>query len=64
MTEVCHGVALEPTLQTLLEEQMALSNAITTDDARVDIQATGFWGDRKQRAFFDVKVLNPFAKSY
>ena len=43
---------------------MALSSAITTDDARVDIQATGFWGDRRQRAFFDVKVFNPFAKSF
>ena len=43
---------------------MALSSAITTDDTRVDIQATGFWVNRKQRAFFDVKVLNPFAKGY
>ena len=43
--KVCHGVAVEPTLQTLSGEQMALSSAITTDDARVDIQATGFWGD-------------------
>ena len=64
MIEVCHGVAVEPTLQTLSGEQMALSSAITTDDARVDIQATGFWGDRRQRAFFDVKVFNPFAKSF
>ena len=44
---------------------MALSSAITTDDTRVDIQATGFWGDQKQRAFFDVRVFNPFvAKSF
>ena len=44
---------------------MVLSSAITTDDARVDIQATDFGGgDKKQRAFFDVKVFNPFAKSY
>ena len=63
MTEVCHGVAVEPTLQTLLEEQIALSSAITTDDTRVDIQATGFGEDQKQRAFFDVKVFNHFAKS-
>ena len=55
MMEVCHGVAVEPTLQTLSGEQMALCSAITTDDARVDIQVTGFWGDRKQRAFFDVR---------
>ena len=55
MMEVCHGVAVEPTLQTLSGEQMALCSAITTDDARVDIQVTVFWGDRKQRAFFDVR---------
>ena len=60
----CHGITVEPTLQTLSGEWMALSSAITTNDARVDIQATGFWGDRKQRAFFDVKVFNPSAKSY
>ena len=43
---------------------MALSSAITTDDTRVYIQVTGFWEDWKQRAFFDVKVFNPFDKSY
>ena len=64
MTEACHCVAVEPTLHTLSGEQMALSSAITIDDTRVDIQATDFWGDQKQRAFFDVKVFNPFAKSY
>ena len=30
MTEVCHGVAVELTLQTLSGEQMALNSAITT----------------------------------
>ena len=64
MTEVCHGVSVEPTLQTLSVEQLALSSTITTDGARVDIQTTGFWGDWKERAFVDVKVFNPFAKSY
>ena len=43
---------------------MVLSSAIATDDTRVDIPATGFWGDQKQKAFFDVKVFNTFAKSY
>ena len=55
---------MEPTLQTLSVEQLALSSTITTDGARVDIQTTGFWGDWKERAFVDVKVFNPFAKSY
>lgn len=44
MMEVCHGVAVKQTLQTVTGEQMALNSAITTDDARVDIQATGFGG--------------------
>ena len=64
MTEVCHGVSVEPTLQTLSVERLALGSTITTDGARVDIQATGFWVDQKERAFIDVKVFNPFAKSY
>ena len=48
MTEVCHGVSVEPTLQTLSVERLALGSTITTDGARVDIQATGFgWIRRK-----------------
>ena len=64
MTEVCHDVSVEPTLQTLSVEWLALGSTITTDGARVDIQATGFWEDQKERAFFDVKLFNPFVKSY
>ena len=45
-------------------EQLSANSAVTTDEARADIQARGFWGDRKQQAFFDVKVFNPYAKSY
>ena len=44
MTEVCHGVSVEPTLQTLSVERLAQSSAISTDGARVDIQATVFLG--------------------
>ena len=44
----------------------ATSNLIDTteDDARADISAHGFWGDKQQRAFFDVRVFNPHAQSY
>ena len=38
--------------------------AIASQDAHVDAQALGFWGDQKQRAYFDVKVFNPYAKTY
>ena len=64
MTEVFHSVSLEPLLQPLTGEQLSMKSTVTTDEARADIQARGFWGDRKQQAFFDVKVFNPYAKTY
>ena len=43
---------------------MFSSNSTTTDDdARLDIKATGLWGSRLDRIFFDVKIFNPHAKS-
>eukprot|EP00731_Ephydatia_muelleri_P036835 Em0335g1a len=33
------------------------------DGARLDVAADGFWGSRFERAFFDVKVFNPYAPS-
>ena len=33
------------------------------DGARLDIAAYGFWGSRFERAFFNVKVFNPYAPS-
>ena len=35
----------------------------TSDDARLDISARGFWA-KYQMAFFDVRVLDPNAKRY
>ena len=32
-------------------------------DARSDVKVEGFWS-KKRQAFFDVKVVSPFAKSY
>ena len=64
MIEVCHTVSVEPVLQPLSGEQLSTNSAVTTDEARAGIQARGFWGDQKQQAFFDVKVFNPYAKSY
>ena len=34
------------------------------DEARLDVNARGFWGSRYQRSFFDVRVFNPSASSY
>ena len=39
------------------------SSANSSDEARLDISAHGFW-KRRQRAFFDVRVFNPSEKSH
>ena len=33
------------------------------DEARLDIRAQGFWGERQQDTFFDIRVFNPHAPS-
>ena len=43
LSEVCHNVATEPQLQPLNGESMTHRTVITTDDARLDIRARGFW---------------------
>ena len=63
MTEVCHDVCVEPTLQPVTGEVFSNVTAISVDGARLDIAANGFWGGRFERAFFDVRVFNPFASS-
>ena len=59
LTEVCPNVGIEPELQPLSGETLALRTANRQDEARVDIRAQGFWGERKQDAFFDVRVSTP-----
>jgi len=39
------------------------SHSITTDNARLDIKADGFWDCSRQSAFFDVRIFNPTAHS-
>ena len=64
ITEVCHSVLIEPPLQQLLGEIMSLQSANVQDKARLDIAADRFWGCSHQRAFFDVRIFNPFARIY
>ena len=64
LSEVCHGVSVEPHLQSLTGEIFSLASAIVEDGARLDVAANGFWGSRHQRVFIDVKVFNPNASSY
>ena len=43
---------------------MQFSTANREEGARLDIVARDFWGRNRQRAYFDVRVFNPFARSY
>ena len=61
--EICHNVSTEPELQPLSGESLTLRTANTQDGARLDVKAQGFWEDRHQCAFFDVRVFNPLAPS-
>ena len=65
LTEVCPNVAIEPDLQLLTGEILMLSHRTSNckEGARLDVSAHGFWGDRHERAFFDVRVFNPLAPS-
>ena len=59
LSDVCHNVGVEPTLQPITDERLHHSTANTEDGARVDIKAQGFWENDRQCAFFDVRVFNP-----
>ena len=61
---MCHNVGSEPILQPVTGEQLLHRTANREDGARLDIVAESFWGRDRQRAFFDVRVFNPFAQSY
>ena len=59
----CRDVMLEPDLLPVDGEAFKLKTANKQDDARSDIRVEGFWGKRR-RAYFDVMVFTPFARSY
>ena len=63
LSEVCHGVSTEPHLQPLVGESMSHRSAISDDGARLDVAMYEFWGGRFEKAFLDVRVFNPSAKS-
>ena len=62
LNEVAYDVETEPALQPLTGENLPQSTN-TDDQARLDIAARGFW-QRGEKAFFDVRVFNPFAKTH
>ena len=63
LTEVCHDVSVEPHLQPPSGESFPLLSASTEENARLDVAASGFLGGRFERAFFDVRIFNPYAPS-
>ena len=64
LSEVCHGVTIEPHLQPLTGEVLSHRSTITNDGARLDVAMYGFQGGgRFEKAFIDVRVFNPFAQS-
>ena len=63
LAEVCSDVAIEPSLPPLTGERFSDETTTTNDDSRCDVAARGFWV-RGSKAFLDVRVFNPMAKSY
>jgi hypothetical protein len=64
MREAGHSlVEVEPQLQELSGEVFEFKSANKEADARSDIKCCGFWSNKRQ-AYFDVKVVSPFARSY
>ena len=63
LMDVGHDFEDEPPFETLTGEVLT-SSANSSDEARLDVIARGFW-QRGQRAFFFyVRVFNPFAKNH
>ena len=63
LSEVCGDVQIEPTLIPLSGEAQFYRSAYVSPDARLDVSARGFWGDRFSRTMFDVRVFHPNAPS-
>ena len=63
LEEVCKDVQIEPKLLELTGEKLKLKTTITDDEARLDVSARNFWS-QGTKAFVDVRIFNPLAKSY
>ena len=63
LTDVCHNVTLEPHLQPLSGESLSSFSATREENARPDVGINGFWCGRFERAYIDVRVVNPHAPS-
>ena len=57
LSEVCHNVTIEPTLQPVTRETFKLASAITDIGARSDLSANGFCGGHFEKNFFMSEFL-------
>ena len=64
LSEICPDVGVEPALQPFDHQVMQFSTGNGEESTRLDVVARDFRGRNRQRAFFDVRVYNPFACSY
>ena len=63
LNEVCPDVRREPRLVEMDGEHLTYRTANRSQEARLDISATGFWTPG-QRAFFDIRVFDLNARRY
>ena len=61
--DVCGDVQIEPTLVPLSGETQFYRSANVSPEARLDVSARGFWGDRFSRTMFHVRIFHPNAPS-
>ena len=63
LTEACHDVIIEPTLQLMTTEVSSGASANSQDGARLNIIANGFWDGRHERSYFEFESLIPWLLS-
>ena len=61
-TEISNDLEVDPALLPVTGERLH-GTANNQDEARLDVSIRGFW-QSGQRAFFDVRVFNPFAPTH
>ena len=61
LTDVCHEVQIEPTLQPLSGQHFDHATLNMEDGAHLDVAIDGFWGGRFEKSYVDIKVFNPHA---
>ena len=64
LSGVCHSIGTKPSLEPVTGEQFEHRTANCEDGVQLDIVAQSFWGRDRQRAFFNVRVFNPYTPCY